>query len=867
MLLNPQGYWLLAPDPADAWGFMFGRDAATATLAGRQPLEWASIAAAPSGQFLSASGLWSWTTVDPASVLPGDIHALEKWTLVSHLSATEVTQLQWQQWQPLLAIALLALGSRLYVKVLIEKDIADLELANAGARRLADERLRLAIDGARLGTSHRDLVTDEVTCSATFYEIFGLTAGTPFDHKAALAAIHADDRQRVDDTIKQAIATLGGCTFEFRIVWPDGSLHWIDATFQVYANDNGQPMSLEAVVSDISERKEQELALQQTLELLSLAKRAAGAGAWSWDMVADRLRWSERVFRLFGLDPSTSEASLSTWRAALHPDDLQSAENCMRAAIRERQPFATTYRVLLPAGEIRWIDAYGQVSYDASGTPLRFDGLCIDASARKHAEQQLRDSERRFRNLFVYLPVAYQSLDSEGRWLDANQNMADLLGFETPEEMFGLYFSDFVDEQSTGHFAAPKGEFKAVHSVAGELTLKRRDDRCISVLRSDTVQRDARGELLRTHGIVIDISERRAMEEKIRQLNTGLEAKVATRTAELALANEELHHLARHDALTGLPNRRVLHEHLRRALATGKRSGHLGALLLLDLDNFKPLNDEHGHAVGDLLLIEVARRLGTSVRELDTVVRFGGDEFVVLLDGLNSDALLAREEAASVAEKIRRALAQPYLLALSPPAAAAGVEHRCTASIGVTIFSHRDSDADDILRRADAAMYQAKAGGRNAVVFAPDSGPLTGAGEGAAANFVHLAWCAAYECGNALIDGQHRQLVNTANKLLNAIVSSRPDDEVATLIDSLLREVVSHFNDEEAIIAAAGFPQSAEHAAIHRQIVDRASVLVARFHSGTLDVGELFKFLATDVIAKHILSADRQYFPYLEGQN
>jgi diguanylate cyclase (GGDEF)-like protein/PAS domain S-box-containing protein len=181
---------------------------------------------------------------------------------------------------------------------------------------------------------------------------------------------------------------------------------------------------------------------------------------------------------------------------------------------------------------------------------------------------------------------------------------------------------------------------------------------------------------------------------------------------------DEIHRLAFHDALTLLPNRRLLNDRLVQMLATCKRNRQYGALLFFDLDNFKPLNDAHGHAVGDMLLIEVARRITGCVREIDTVARFGGDEFVVMLGKLDSNQGAARQHAAHVAEKIRQALEQPYhLIVPQHDGGDAHVQHRCTSSIGIALFSDRVTTAGEVLKRADSAMYLAKDAGRNAVRF------------------------------------------------------------------------------------------------------------------------------------------------------
>ena len=140
--------------------------------------------------------------------------------------------------------------------------------------------------------------------------------------------------------------------------------------------------------------------------------------------------------------------------------------------------------------------------------------------------------------------------------------------------------------------------------------------------------------------------------------------------------------------------------------------------MFLDLDNFKPLNDTHGHVVGDLLLNEAADRLKSCVREMDTIARFGGDEFVVILSELHTDKAKATALAESVAEKIRRVLSEPYQLTIRREGKTdAAIEHHCTASIGVVVFVNHESNQDDILKWADMSMYQAKNAGRNAIRF------------------------------------------------------------------------------------------------------------------------------------------------------
>lgn len=187
---------------------------------------------------------------------------------------------------------------------------------------------------------------------------------------------------------------------------------------------------------------------------------------------------------------------------------------------------------------------------------------------------------------------------------------------------------------------------------------------------------------------------------------------------QLENANEIINNLAFHDSLTQLANRNLIKDRLEQAIATSKRSGLYAAMIFLDLDNFKSLNDTHGHSAGDVLLVETARRIKSCVREVDTVGRFGGDEFVVMLSELNLDKNESMSQVMLVAEKIRIALSTPYLLSIADdPQAEVVVEHCCTVSIGIVVFKNHETTIDDIFKMADTAMYRAKQSGPNQIRF------------------------------------------------------------------------------------------------------------------------------------------------------
>lgn len=238
---------------------------------------------------------------------------------------------------------------------------------------------------------------------------------------------------------------------------------------------------------------------------------------------------------------------------------------------------------------------------------------------------------------------------------------------------------------------------------------------------SGAIQAIGRGELHTRVRHGVEIEELGKLMDGINVMAEQLQQERAHLQLRIDEATEQLRQLAFFDTLTGLPNRRLLSDRLNQVLAASMRSERYAAVMFMDLDKFKPLNDKYGHSVGDLLLVEAARRIESCLRAVDTVARFGGDEFVVLLNELDEDRERSTRQAQIVAEKIRATLSQPYHLLYQtldqPPLA---VSHECTVSIGMVLFHGRQANQEQILARADAAMYQAKESG-NAIQFMEES--------------------------------------------------------------------------------------------------------------------------------------------------
>ena len=403
---------------------------------------------------------------------------------------------------------------------------------------------------------------------------------------------------------------------------------------------------------------------------------------WFWEMDAD-LRFtyfSENFERYYGLDRNrvlgkTRRELLATDN--LNPPDILAAH---LAQIERHEPFRDFhYRIRTAAGKICWFSISGVPVFDANGQFAGYRGMGQNITERKEAEEQLHIAATAFDSQEGMLVT-----DAQGVILRVNRAFTEITGYtaadvvgQTPRLLkSGRHNADF--------YRTMWATLKATGRWQGEIWDRRKNGEeypkwlTISAVNGDD------GAVTHYVGTHLDITERKKAEERINAL-------------------------AFFDQLTGLPNRTLLLDRLKQSMAASARGGNYGALLFIDLDNFKTLNDTLGHDMGDQLLKQVAQRLTECVREGDTVARLGGDEFVVVLAGLTPNEQYAATSTEMIADKILAALNQPYLLG--------DVAHQSTASIGVTLFRGQLATIDDLMKQADLAMYKSKSAGRNTVRF------------------------------------------------------------------------------------------------------------------------------------------------------
>ncbi len=317
----------------------------------------------------------------------------------------------------------------------------------------------------------------------------------------------------------------------------------------------------------------------------------------------------------------------------------------------------------------------------------------------QQAEDALRKSEGHFRMMTENVVDVVWKLDKEYRFTYISPADEKRRGYRA-DEVIGHHVFEMFDEEgieSIKRAAQQRHEAEAKGVPLTDVTFEARhrckDGSWIWGEIRYNPEFDAKGNVIGFYGISREITERKQMQDQVRQL-------------------------AFYDPLTLLPNRHLLNERLNQAMAANQRKGRYAALMFLDLDNFKPINDIHGHSAGDLLLFEVGQRLKKCVREMDTVARFGGDEFIVVLSELETDKAQSIQHARHVADKVRTTLAEVYRLNVNyADKPSICIEHTCTVSIGVALFLGQEISIDDLLKRADISMYQAKESGRNAMKF------------------------------------------------------------------------------------------------------------------------------------------------------
>ena len=659
----------------------------------------------------------------------------------------------------------------------------------------SEERMRLAFDAAKIGYWDWNLVTGEMVWSAAASRQMGLPEESPTGLEIFMDSVHPDDRKAIEEAGEAAVHDNKNPDVPYRMLWPDGSVHWRSVTGRVFHDKTGRPVRMVGIGMDLDESKvaDERLLLQaaalqaaansivitdnrgtilwtneafsqltgysaeevlgKNLRLLKSGEQDSAFYTNMWATITSGNIWQGE------LTNRRKDGSLYTEEMTITPvligngeithyvaikqditsrkiaeDKLRQAELQYRllfesnplpmwvfdcktlkflavneAAIRQygfsKQEFlAMTIADIRPEEDIpRLLKATAQPIHGLQEAELwrhrRKDGAILDVeivshdldfqgiqaelvaphdvTKRKQAEDALRRAEEKYRSIFEDAVIGIFQTTPDGRPVSINRALARMLGYDSPErllaEVSNVGRQLFVDPNAMQELARVLEKDRAVHSVELEVYSKDGGKKWLSA--NVRAVSDAEGKVVLHEGTVEDITERKAAEERAQ-------------------------FLAYYDALTGLPNRTLLRDRILMALPSARRHREKVALLFLDLDNFKTINDLLGHSIGDLLLQEVAERLKRWTREQDTVARLGGDEFLVLVTAVNETA-----NAVVVAERIVNSMAAEIVIQ--------GHVLNVTCSLGISIFPDNGEEVDALLKNADLAMYKAKENGRN----------------------------------------------------------------------------------------------------------------------------------------------------------
>jgi diguanylate cyclase (GGDEF)-like protein/PAS domain S-box-containing protein len=581
----------------------------------------------------------------------------------------------------------------------------------------------------------------------------------------------------------------------------DGRELWLESTVSPVLDEHGTFLEAVSTTRDISARKATEQRLRDAEErarttaerarrqqaLLEEAQDMAQLGSWSRDLTTGTSWWTAGLYRIVGVDPARPAPTAEEFDALIHPDDAEAVRAGLDRVATTGEPFDLTYRLIRPDGVERTMHGRGAATADgADGRITRVWGTTQDVTDLHELEAGRRLAERRFRAAFEHAPIGVCVLDLDlngpdpGQWVTVNDALAELLGCDR-ETLLGRRVSSFLHPEEldvTRHRLAELAAGRA-ERITAECRMLHADGQVVWTLVTVAAVNGDDGRPAYGIGQVVDITERKRFEG-------------------------QLQYLADHDALTGLFNRRRFEEELDHVLSAAERYERHGAVVVLDLDGFKYVNDTLGHPVGDELMARLSGTLRAELRETDVIARLGGDEFGVILPEVSGP------EATAVATKLLRAVERDGIVADD-------VRHaRVTASAGLALFTGTDGlSAEELLVEADIAMYDAKEAGRNR--SAVHEREIAGPGR----RLSRLSW----------LERIRTALAEDRFELHAQPIVALGDGDDAPTFELLLRMRA----DDGELIAPAAFLPIAERfdlvQAIDRWVVGRAVALVRREHA------------------------------------
>lgn len=548
----------------------------------------------------------------------------------------------------------------------------------------SEERLALALEGGSLGLWDWHIPSGRVVFNARWAEMVGYTLDEiKPDVSSWEAIVHPDDWPLIQAALESHLrGDTASYTSEHRLKHKSGQWVWVLDKGKVLERDaEGRPVRAVGIHMDITRRKQDEAVLLEQAAMYEEMSQMAHIGGWGFDPVTGVGSWTSEVACIHDVEQTekvTAEFGLSVFRE----DSRFKIEQAVSEAIASGQSYDLELQMVTPKGNRKWVRTIGRPVFE-NGRVVKLRGSMQDITQQMLIQQALRDSELKLRLFIDNAPAAIAMFDRDMRYLFVSRRWT---------EDYLLQDRDVIGKSHYEIFPGMPARWREVH------------------------QRGMQGysEICAEERITIGYQEEWLKWEVHPWYDNAGQIGGIIIMTELITARKQaeaqIHHLAFYDELTGLPNRALLIDRMNQMLATASREGMHSSLIYLDIDHFTTLNDAHSHGHGDRILKELGQRLHHLLREGDTLARLGADEFGILLNARDHDAISASHHAMHVAEKTHQAIRAPFMLD--------GEEVFVTASMGISLFPEAaDRSFDDVLRRSDTALHQAKRHGGNQTVF------------------------------------------------------------------------------------------------------------------------------------------------------
>ncbi len=551
----------------------------------------------------------------------------------------------------------------------------------------SEERWKFALEGAGDGVWDLNLKTNHALYSKRWKEMLGYNEGDIIPNKQEwVERLHPEDKDVVRETLQSYLeGRIPTYVVTFRMRCKDGSYKWILARGMIVERDvHNNPLRLVGTHQDISEQKNNEEKMALTSLLLNESQQVGKLGGWKLDIKTGDLFWTDETYRIHETSPEEFNPTVDAGVDFYLPDSKKVISDALEEAINHGVGFDLELETYTAKSNKIDVRATCVVTIE-EGVPICLTGIFQDISTQRKHQRKLEQTNLDLANANAALTLAASVFshageciiitDISGTIVDVNETFKAITGFSR-EEAIGQNPRFLKSGRQSSEFYTEMWQTLLKEDYwTGEVWNRRKDGEVYAVMTTISAVRDRQGNVTHFVSLGNDITP---MKEHQNQLE----------------------HIAHYDVLTGLPNRSLLADRLSQAMLQCKRNEKSLAVVFLDLDGFKYVNDTYGHGVGDELLIALSVRMQESLRDGDTLSRIGGDEFVAVLADLDNV-----EDCEPVLERL--------LMAASEPIPIGNIVLKISASVGVTLYPQDNADADQLMRHADQAMYVAKESGKN----------------------------------------------------------------------------------------------------------------------------------------------------------